>query len=79
MAFGLPRSIISIEYIKIHFGLNRIMKILKASRKELMEYNGKYVLMEGIFNKDEKGHMGGNSGALKKCDTLYAMGIKNNL
>lgn len=41
-------------------------KALGATPKQLKEFNGKYVLMEGIFNKDDKGHMGMNSGALEK-------------
>lgn len=39
---------------------------LKATPDELAEFNGKYVLMEGIFNKDNHGHLGMYSGALEK-------------
>ena len=45
---------------------------LGASRKDLMEYNGKYVLMEGVFDKNKKGHMGMNSGTLKNV-TRYML------
>ncbi|MFC2042688.1 hypothetical protein ACFLUA_00860 [Chloroflexota bacterium] len=39
---------------------------LQATPQELEEFNGKYVLMEGIFNKNDHGHMGLNSGTLEK-------------
>jgi len=39
---------------------------LKSTRSQLAKYNGKYVLIEGIFNKDNRGHMGMNSGAIEK-------------
>lgn len=31
---------------------------------ELSKYNGQYVLIEGVFNKDNKGHMGMFSGSI---------------
>ena len=39
---------------------------LKTTPKELKKYNGKYVLMEGVFNKNKHGHMGMNSGTLEE-------------
>jgi len=41
-------------------------KALGVTPQDLEKLNGKYVLMEGIFNKDNHGHMGLNSGALEK-------------
>ena len=38
---------------------------LGATRQQLEQFNGKYVLMEGIFNQDNHGHMGMYSGALE--------------
>ena len=39
---------------------------LGATPEDLKKYNGKYVLMEGVFNKDRHGHMSLNSGTLEK-------------
>lgn len=39
---------------------------LGATRQQLEQFNGKYVLMEGVFNKDNHGHLGMYSGALEK-------------
>jgi len=39
---------------------------LGATRQQLEQFNGKYVLMEGVFNKENHGHMGMYSGALEK-------------
>ena len=39
---------------------------LGATRKQLESFNGKYVLMEGFFNKENLGHLGMYSGALEK-------------
>ena len=39
---------------------------LGVTRQQLELFNGKYVLMEGVFNKDNHGHMGMYSGALEK-------------
>ncbi len=39
---------------------------LKMTPRQLAKYNGKYVIIEGIFNKDNRGHMGLNSGAIEK-------------
>ncbi len=36
------------------------------TEKELSEYNGQYILVEGIFDKEDLGHMGLKSGAIKK-------------
>lgn len=41
-------------------------KSLGVTPQQLEKFNGKYVLMEGVFNKDIHGHMGMNSGALDK-------------
>jgi len=41
-------------------------RALDATQQQLEAYNGKYVLMEGIFNKDDHGHMGLNSGTIEK-------------
>jgi len=37
---------------------------LAIPKDELKKYNGKYVLIEGIFNKNSKGHLGMNSGEI---------------
>ena len=34
------------------------------TEKELSKYNGQYVLIEGVFDKDYNGHMGLKSGAI---------------
>ncbi|MFC1524344.1 hypothetical protein ACFL6N_06095 [Thermodesulfobacteriota bacterium] len=39
-------------------------KIIGKSEEELSKYNGQYVLVEGVFNKDDKGHMGLKSGSI---------------
>jgi hypothetical protein len=39
---------------------------LGATRQQLEQFNGKYVLIEGVFNKDNHGHMGMYSGAIEK-------------
>ena len=41
-------------------------KALGATPQQLEKFNGKYVLMEGVFDKDNHGHMGMSSGALEK-------------
>ena len=41
-------------------------KALGTTPQELKKFNGKYVLMEGIFNKDNHGHLGMYSGSLEK-------------
>jgi hypothetical protein len=41
-------------------------KALGVKEDQLTKYNGKYVLIEGIFNKDDTGHMGMNSGSIDK-------------
>ena len=41
-------------------------KTLGSKRQQLQELNGKYVLMDGVFNKNHKGHRGMNSGSLEK-------------
>ena len=38
---------------------------LKVTSKELEGANGKYVLMEGIFNKENHGHLGAYAGTLE--------------
>jgi len=65
----------SIWFTKEHY-VHRIYKnslwivpdyvALQTTPQELEEFNGKYVLMEGIFNKNDHGHMGLNSGTLEK-------------
>ena len=37
---------------------------LGVSKEELKKYNGQYVLIEGIFDKNNTGHMGMNSGSI---------------
>lgn len=39
-----------------------------SNSKELESYNGKYVLVEGVFNSKENGHMGMASGAIEKIN-----------
>ena len=39
---------------------------LGDTRQQLEQLNGKYVLIEGVFNKDNHGHMGMYSGAIEK-------------
>lgn len=46
--------------------INMDFNALKKSENEAEEYNGKYVLIEGTFNKDETGHMEMNSGGIDK-------------
>jgi len=41
-------------------------KALNLTRDQLEQFNGKYVLLEGIFNKDNHGHLGMYSGALEQ-------------
>ena len=41
------------------------LNALGATRQQLEQFNGKYVLMEGTFNKDNNGHLGMYSGALE--------------
>lgn len=36
------------------------------NRAELAKYNGQYVLVEGVFNKNKLGHLGMYSGSLEK-------------
>ena len=40
-------------------------QVLQATPQQLEKFNGKYILMEGVCNKDDRGHMGMNSGTLK--------------
>lgn len=37
------------------------------------QFNGKFVLIEGIFNKDEFGHMGMNSGSIKSITRIMEL------
>jgi len=39
---------------------------LGVTREQLEQFNGKYVIVEGVFNKDNHGHLGMYSGALEK-------------
>ena len=39
---------------------------LGTTRQQLEQFNGKYVLIEGVFNKDNHGHLGMYSGSLEK-------------
>ena len=39
---------------------------LGVTRQQLEQFNWKYVLVEGVFNKDNHGHMGMYSGAIEK-------------
>ena len=40
-------------------------KTLKTDLRKLRKYNGKYVLVEGVFDKTNKGHFGMYSGTIK--------------
>lgn len=46
---------------------------LKTTPEELAKFNGKYVLMEGVFNKDNHGHMGMLAGALENITRFELM------
>jgi hypothetical protein len=46
--------------------INPDIEVLGVKEDKLKKYNGKYVLIEGIFNKDDTGHMGMNSGSIDK-------------
>ena len=39
---------------------------LGVTRQQLEQFNGQYVLAEGVFNKDNHGHLGMYSGAFEK-------------
>ncbi|MCP4600520.1 MAG: hypothetical protein GY847_08305 [Proteobacteria bacterium] len=39
---------------------------LETTPQQLEKYNGQYVLMEGVFNKNDHGHKGMNSGSLER-------------
>ncbi|MCP3875093.1 MAG: hypothetical protein GY699_18315 [Desulfobacteraceae bacterium] len=39
-------------------------KAIGKTEKELSEFNGRYVLIEGVFNKNDNGHMGLFSGSI---------------
>ena len=39
---------------------------LGATRQQLEQFNGKYVLIEGVFDKDNHGHLGMYNGAIEK-------------
>ena len=41
-------------------------KAIGKTEEELSKYNGQYVLVEGVFNIDDKGHMGLKSGSIEK-------------
>jgi hypothetical protein len=65
----------SVWFTKEHYKHNAYMNslwiepdydALGATRQQLEQLNGKYVLMEGVFNKDNHGHLGMYSGALEK-------------
>jgi len=56
--------------------INLDLDILGVKEDELKNYNGKYVLIEGIFNKNETGHMGMNSGSIDKISRFDLWEIK---
>ena len=65
----------AIWFTKEHYELNVYMNslwiepdydALGATRQQLEQFNGKYVLIEGVFNKDNHGHLGMYSGAIQK-------------
>ncbi len=43
-------------------------KSIDSNSKELESYNGKYVLVEGIFNSTKTGHFGMASGSIEKIN-----------
>jgi hypothetical protein len=64
-----------IWFTKEHYELNVYMNslwiepnydALGATRQQLEQFNGKYVLIEGVFNKDNHGHLGMYGGAIEK-------------
>jgi hypothetical protein len=73
-----------IFFTKEHY-LNRIYKnalwiepnydALGATPEQLQKYNGEYVLMEGIFDMNHKGHFGAFSRALTKI-TRYQLWLE---
>ena len=48
-------------------------KVLESTPQQLKEFNGKYVLVEGVFNKNNKGHFAMNSGALEDITRFELM------
>lgn len=41
---------------------------IRATQEKLEEFNGKYVLIEGVFNAENTGHMGMNSGGIENIN-----------
>lgn len=71
IGFEVQKVCFSKEYSQYGIGKDCLWiapdyEALKTTPKELAESNGKYVLMEGIFNKDDHGHLGAYAGALEK-------------
>ncbi len=65
----------SIWFTKEHYKYNVYMNslwiepdynALGTTRQQLEQFNGKYVLVEGVFNKDNHGHLGMYCGALEQ-------------
>ena len=56
----------------------------RISYDDAQEYNGKYVLVEGTFNMNTKGHRGGYSGVIYNitrftdCSDIYQHGMEIN-
>ena len=52
--------------------MNPDYEALQAEENELQKLNGKYVLIEGVFNSGNQGHFGMYSGAVERI-TRYAL------
>ena len=50
--------------IKNAIWINPNYKAIGKTEKELAEFNGQYVLVEGVFNKNNNGHLGLYSGSI---------------
>ena len=51
---------------------------LGTTEKELSVFNGQYVIVEGVFNKDNHGHMGLSSGAIENITRLAEWRLPTN-
>lgn len=54
-------------------------KAIDQSGKELSKYNGKYVLVEGVFRKNHHGHMGLFSGTIENITRFDPMPSRKDI
>lgn len=61
------------DILKNGLRINLNYEVLKAKRNMLERFNGKYVLVEGIFNKNDKGHNRIYSGSIDSINRYELM------